>query len=135
MTDLESLVVEAAKQQGYGVTADAIRQAAADLAGAVLTPQGLIMLPGKGALAAADYARALRAAMPSAFRPLDTGRHGDRPSGNVTMTEQMRAAVAASRRQALPGDFNAVRERYAAGTRTRAHMDAVAATRRQGNEK
>ncbi|WP_316174121.1 MULTISPECIES: hypothetical protein [unclassified Bradyrhizobium] len=132
MTDLESLVVEAAKKQGYGATADAIRQAAVDLAGAVLTPQGLIMVPGKGALAPADYARALLEAMPTAFKPLDARQPDDRPSGNVTMTEQMRSAVTASRRQALPGDFNAVRERYAAGTVTRAHMDAVAASRRQG---
>ncbi|WP_316164542.1 MULTISPECIES: hypothetical protein [unclassified Bradyrhizobium] len=127
---LESLVVDAARKQGFKPTADAVRQAVVDLAGAVLSDEGLIILPGKGALSPAHYAAALRAAMPAAFRPLDTDRPDVPPAGNLTM--QMRAAVAASRKQALPADWNAVRERYAAGTVTRAHMDAVATTRRQG---
>jgi hypothetical protein len=132
MADLESLVVEAARKQGFGATADAVRQATVDLAGAVLTPQGLVMVPGKGALAPADYARALRAAIPTAFRPLDAARSDDRPANNLNLTEQMRAAVAASRKQALPADWDVVRERYPTGSVTRKHMDEVAATRRQG---
>ncbi|WP_316158585.1 MULTISPECIES: hypothetical protein [unclassified Bradyrhizobium] len=132
MTDLENLIVVEARKLGFAVTADAVMQSAIDLAGGGMTEQGYISLPGKGVLSPSNYVSALRAAMPTAFRPLDAEPEAT-PPGNLTLTEAMRREVAATRRKAaLPDDWNAVRERYAAGSVTRKHMDEVAAARRLG---
>jgi hypothetical protein len=131
MTDLEDLIVAEARKLGFAVSSDAVMQSAIDLAGAVLTPQGLLALPGKGTLAPADYARALRAAMPTAFKPLDADRSEATPAGN--MTEWMCRQVAATRRKTpLPEDWHRARGQYADSSLTARMMDEIAASRRQG---
>jgi hypothetical protein len=60
MQDLEFLILTEARRQGVKPNADAVRQAGIDLAGSALTEQGLILMPGKGAISPADYVRSLR---------------------------------------------------------------------------
>lgn len=116
MADLENLIVAEARKHGFAVTADAVMQSAIDLAGGTMTNEGLISLPGRGTISIRDYARALQASMPAAFRPLDADQPEAKPG---SLTEAMRQEVAASRRKtALPDDWNEVRARYEADTVT-----------------
>ncbi|MHC2841708.1 hypothetical protein [Bradyrhizobium diazoefficiens] len=105
MADLESLILTEAHRQGCQPDQHAIRQASIDLAGAVLTSQGLIHLPGLGAISAADFTRSLRARMPEAFSTIDD--KPQRPAGNLTAA--MMAEVAASRKQARITDADLAR--------------------------
>lgn len=132
MTDnLEDLVLKEARRQGYQPNQHAMRQAAIDLAGSVMTG-GLIVIPGLGAISPADFTRSLRDRMPESFAGIDD-KQPAKSAGN--MTESMRAEIAASRKQATPADWNKVRGKYAAGTVTAQHMKERehAAIRRQGN--
>jgi hypothetical protein len=70
MTDLEDLIVKEASRQGFKPNEAVVRQASIDLAGAVLTQQGLIQLPGRGSISPADYVRSLHSQMPAAFSTL-----------------------------------------------------------------
>ncbi|WP_420737954.1 hypothetical protein [Bradyrhizobium japonicum] len=97
MTDLEDLIVKEARQQGHQPNQDAIRQAGIDLAGATMTSQGLINLPGRGVISPADFTRSLRQSMPDAFCAIDD--HQDHPASD-TLTERWRAEIATSRKQA-----------------------------------
>ncbi|MCK1702593.1 hypothetical protein IVA86_14420 [Bradyrhizobium sp. 146] len=128
MTDhLEAMIQTEARQQGYQPNAEAMMQAAVDLAGSVLTDQGLIHLPGRGSISPADFVRDLHGRMPSAFASLADERRAETKTGNLT--EQMRQEVAASRRQRmLPRDWLAVRSK-STGT-TAEHM-----AEREGNWK
>ncbi|MGY3511282.1 hypothetical protein [Bradyrhizobium lupini] len=91
---LESLILTEARRQNLLPNADAVRQAAIDLAGASLTPQNLIHLPGKGSISPADYIRSLRDQMPEGF--IDSAGPTAKAAGNLT--EQYRAEIAASRK-------------------------------------
>lgn len=120
MTDhLENLILSEAKRLGFEPNADAMRQAAIDLAGSALTSQNMIHMPGLGSIAPADFVRDLRSRMPGAFVGLDD-REAERKPGNLT--SQMREEVAAGRRQrALPGDWSAIRSKVTGVSA--AHMD------------
>ena len=115
MTDLESLIITEAHRQGCQPDQHAIRQAGIDLAGASLTSQGLIRLPGLGAISAADFTRSLRARMPEAFSAIDD--KPELPAGNLTSA--MMAEVAASRKQARITDADL--DRFTGVTRQ--HME------------
>lgn len=110
MTDhLENLILSEAKRLGFQPNADAMRQAAIDLAGGALTSQNMIHMPGLGSIAPADFVRDLRSRMPSAFAGLDDRKAETKP-GNLT--SQMREEVAASRRErALPSDWSEIRSK------------------------
>lgn len=121
MTDhLEALIQTEAHRQGYQPNAEAMMQAAVDLAGSSLTNQGLIHMPGRGSISPADFVRDLQGRMPGAFACLaDQRRSGIETKGNLT--EQMREEVAAGRRQqGLPSDWLAVRSKATGATA--AHM-------------
>ncbi|MCK1366430.1 hypothetical protein [Bradyrhizobium sp. 62] len=105
MADLETFILAESRRQGCQPDQRAIRQAGIDLAGAVLTSQGLIHLPGLGAISASDFTRSLRARMPEAFTT--TEDEPQRPVGNLTST--MMAEVAASRKQARITDADLAR--------------------------
>ncbi|GMO36657.1 hypothetical protein [Bradyrhizobium ottawaense] len=94
---LESLILTEARRQNLLPNADAVRQAAIDLAGASLTPQNLIHLPGIGSISPADYIRSLRDQMPEGFCSIDSESHTAKPSNSLT--ERYRAEIAASRKQ------------------------------------
>ncbi|MCK1658542.1 hypothetical protein [Bradyrhizobium sp. 151] len=94
---LESLILTEARRQNLQPNADAVRQAAIDLAGASLTSQNLIHLPGKGSISPADYIRSLRDQMPEGFGSIDNKAPSARDAGNLT--ERYRAEIAASRKQ------------------------------------
>ncbi|MFB6418216.1 MULTISPECIES: hypothetical protein [Bradyrhizobium] len=118
MTDLESLILTEANRQGCQPDQHAIRQAGVDLAGAILTSQGLIHLPGLGAISVADFTRSLRARMPKAFSTIDDGK----PEAALTVSEL---------RRKRPLDA-AWRARLASATGiTKSMMDEIA-TRREG---
>lgn len=82
----------ACRKAGFQPNAGAVRSAAIELAGGVLTDQGLIVLPGKGSISPADFARSLRNQMPEAFGALSNDA---KPSGNLTA--DMRREIAARR--------------------------------------
>jgi hypothetical protein len=124
MTDLEDLIVKEANRQGCAPNLEAIRQAGIDLAGATMTSQGLIHLPGRGSISPADFTRSLRHRMPESFGELNA-----KPASN-NLTERMRALVARSANP-LPTDWDAVRRRYANSTLTATMMDELAASRRR----
>lgn len=94
---LESLILTEARRQNLRPNADAVRQAAIDLAGASLTPQKLIHLPGKGSISAADYIRSLRDQMPGGFGSIDSESPTAKPSDSLT--ERYKTEIAASRKQ------------------------------------
>jgi hypothetical protein len=94
---LESLILTEARRQNLLPNADAVRQAAVDLAGASLTPQNLIHLPGKGSISPADYIRSLRDQMPEGFGSIDSEAPSAKAAGNLT--ERYKAEIAASRKQ------------------------------------
>jgi hypothetical protein len=133
MTDhLEDLILAEARRQGYRPNAEAMRQAAIDLAGSTLNGQNLITMPGRGSISPADFVRSLRSLMPSAFSKVGEKPSDDKPAGK-TLTEFMREQIEGSRKQIpLPDDFDRVRNRYAVGSLTRTMMDSIAAARRQG---
>jgi hypothetical protein len=120
---LEDMFVAECRRQGCQPSADVMRQVAVDLAGGVLTDQGLIVMPGKGAISPKDLVRSLRNFMPTAFGSLT----GDKPLGNMTI--DMRREIAASRKQPLPDDWDQVRSRMI-GLSARM-MDERAAMRRK----
>lgn len=110
MTDVETLIIKEADRQGRRANQDAIRQAGVDLAGASLTSQGLINLPGRGCISPADFVRDLHSRMPEAFAVVADEGTSEATEGNLT--ERMRQEVAATRRQrALPSDWLAVRSK------------------------
>lgn len=94
---LESLILTEARRRNLRPNADAVRQAAIDMAGARLTPQNLIHLPGKGSISPADYIRSLRDQMPEGFGSVDNETSPARAAD--TLTERYRAEIAASRKQ------------------------------------
>lgn len=96
MSDLETLIVKEADRQGRRANQDAIRQASIDLAGASLTSQGLINLPGRGCISPADFVRDLHSRMPECF-----GTDSEAPTAKAAgnLTERYRAEIAASRKQ------------------------------------
>ncbi|WP_340671108.1 hypothetical protein [Bradyrhizobium ottawaense] len=94
---LETLILTEARRQNLRANADAVRQAAIDLAGASLTPQNLIHLPGKGSISPADYIRSLRDQMPEGFGSIDNESPTAKAAG--TLTERYKAEIAASRTQ------------------------------------
>lgn len=129
MTDLEDLIVKEARQQGHQPDQRAVMQAGIDLAGAILTAEGLIHLPGRGVIAPADFVRSLRSTMPAAFSPVTDDKpattSNERRSGE-TRTAHMRRLIEAGRKQPrMPDDWDSVRQRYAAGTTTAAHMQEI----------
>ncbi|AJA62859.1 hypothetical protein [Bradyrhizobium japonicum] len=95
MTDLETLIVKEADRQGRRANQDAIRQAGVDLAGASLTSQGLISLPGRGCISPADFVRDLHSRMPECFGTIDSEPPTAKAAGNLT--ERYKAEIAASR--------------------------------------
>ncbi|MCK1578697.1 hypothetical protein IVB03_03625 [Bradyrhizobium sp. 168] len=110
MTDLEDLIVKEASRQGRRANQDAVRQAGIDLAGATMTSQGLINLPGRGCIAPADFVRDLHNRIPEAFAIVADEGTSEATAGNLT--ERMRQEVAATRRErALPSDWLAVRSK------------------------
>lgn len=113
MTDhLEDLIAAEALRQGFKANADAIRAAAIDLAGGLMTSDRLIHMPGRGSISPADYIRDLLDRMPNAFARLADKRKAETTMGSLT--EQMRQEVAASRRQQpLPSDWLAIRSKAA----------------------
>jgi hypothetical protein len=123
MQNLDDLFVAECRKQGFQPNADAMRQAAIDLAGSTLTDQGLIAMPGKGAISLKDFVCSLRGLMPTAFGSLSD----DKPAGN--MTTDMRREIGTSRKQPLPDDWDQVRSRMIGTTATM--MDEVAAMRRK----
>lgn len=111
MTDhLEGLVLAEARKQGRQPNQDAIRQAGIDLAGAQLTPEKLIQVPGRGVIAPADFVRDLHERMPHAFTGLD--EEAAEEATSTSLTERMRREITATRRQrALPSDWLTVRSK------------------------
>ncbi|UPK32145.1 hypothetical protein IVB18_28045 [Bradyrhizobium sp. 186] len=127
--DLEGLIVKEANRQGHQPNQDAIRQAGIDLAGAAMTSQGLIHMPGRGSISPADFVRSLRNTMPAAFSPVTDDKPAttsdERRSGE-TLTAHMRRLIEAGRKQTrMPDDWNSVRQRYGADTTTAAHMHEI----------
>lgn len=136
MTDIESLVMTEAHRQGFQPDQHAVRQAGVDLAGAVLTNQGLINMPGRGCISPADFVRSLRNTMPAAFTPVSDDKQttatDERRSGE-TLTAHMTRLVEASRKPArMPDDWQQVRARYGDNTTTSKHMAQIEASRRAG---
>ena len=129
MQEIEDAFVSECRKQGLQPASGAMIAAAVDLAGSVMTDDGLMVLPGKGSLRPGDYVRTLRDRMPEAFGRLND-QSNDRPAGNLT--ERMRVEVAAGRERRLPSDWDSVRKRYAAGSTTAAMMDEIEASRRAG---
>jgi len=115
MTDhLETVILSEANRQGIQPNADAMRKAAVDLAGSVMTSDGLISIPGLGSISAGDFVRSLHGQMPESFAAVDSKTSATKSSGN--MTADMKAEIAAGRRQrTLPSDWLAVRSK-ATGT-------------------
>jgi hypothetical protein len=110
MTDLEDLVVKEATRLGCRVSQDAIRQAGIDLAGAAMTSQGLIHLPGRGSISPADFTRSLRQRMPACFSEIGAYKADAKPAS--TLTEAMIREVEATRQaRRLPDDWQAVRSK------------------------
>lgn len=136
MADLESLIVSEARRQGHQPDRHAIMQAAIDLAGATMTNQGLINLPGRGSISPADFVRSLRHTMPAAFTPVSEDKQTtatDERRLGETLTAQMRRVVEASRKPArMPDDWQDVRSRYAEDTTTAKHMAEIEASRGAG---
>jgi hypothetical protein len=122
MQDVEDEFVTACRKQGFQPSADAMRQAAIDLAGSALTA-GLIVMPGKGSITPKDFASSLRNQMPEAFEALNHVRS----SGNLTT--DMRREIAA-RSRSLPADWSDIRSRMTGLTAQM--MDERAATHRKG---
>jgi hypothetical protein len=128
MTDhLESLILTEARRQGIQPNADAVRKAAVDLAGASLTAQNLIHLPGKGSISPADFVRSLHNQTPESFTSIDD--KPAKPAGNLT--ESMRQEISASRKQSIPADWQSVRSRYSPDSLTARYMEELAASRRR----
>ncbi len=129
MTDIEDLILKEARRQGVMPNADAVRQAGIDLAGAVLTGDGLISLPGRGAISPADFTRSLRRAMPNGFVSIaDRPATSDERRSGETMTDFMRRQVEAGRKQLqLPDDWEQVRSRYIGLTASM--MDSIKKTK------
>lgn len=138
MADLESLIVAEARRQGHQPDQHAVMQAGIDLAGATMTSQGLINMPGRGSISPADFVRSLRNTMPAAFTPVSVS--GDRATtateerrSGETLTAHMRRLVEASRKPArMPDDWQEVRARYAADSETAKHIAEIEASRRAG---
>lgn len=99
MTDhLEDLIAKEANRQGIRINADGLRQATVDLAGSVLTGDGLIAIPSLGSISAADFVRSLHSQAPESFAPLNA----DTPAKPVdhtgsTLTQRYAAEIAANR--------------------------------------
>jgi hypothetical protein len=110
MTDhLENLILSEAKRLGFQPNAEAMRQAAIDLAGSILTDHSMIHMPGVGSIAPADFVRDLRSRMPNSFA---SRAHEYETETTGNLTDAMRQEVAASRRQrALPTDWLALRSK------------------------
>ncbi|MEY9427029.1 hypothetical protein ABH975_002344 [Bradyrhizobium ottawaense] len=136
MTDLESLIVTEARRQGHQPDQHAVMQAGIDLAGATMTNQGLINMPGRGCISPADFVRSLRNTMPAAFTPVSDDKAktaADERRSGETLTAHMTRLVEASRKPArMPDDWQDVRGRYADDTTTAKHMAEIEASRRAG---
>lgn len=118
MTDpFEALILTEANRLGLMPKAEAIRQAGIDLAGAELTCQGLISLPGKGSISPTDYVRSLHSQAPASFAAIADDKPDTKPAD--TLTEAMRREVAASRSR--PRFTETDLARYSG--MTRAHME------------
>ncbi|WP_065753000.1 hypothetical protein [Bradyrhizobium paxllaeri] len=133
---LEDLILTEARRQGIQPNADAMRKAAIDLAGSVMTSDGLIALPGRGSITTADFVRSLQKQMPEAFGTLNEGKPAIKPSGNLTA--DMKAELESSRRkQSMPADWGSVRARYSPDSLTARYMEELAASRpgKQGTRK
>lgn len=121
---IEDAIASAAIAQGLKASAEAMRQAAIDLAGSTMTPDQLISVPGKGTLAPRDYINSLRNLIPTAFSPATDKPASDERQTGETLTAFMRRQIESGRKQArMPDDWHQVRSRYAAGSTTAAHMD------------
>jgi hypothetical protein len=130
MTDIENLVMKEACQLGLRPNADAVRRAGIDLAGSVMTTDGLIAMPGKGSIHPADFVRSLRNAMPESFAAIaDKPATSDERQSGETLTDFMRRQVEAGRKRGLPADWDQIRSR-AIGL-TKRCMDEIEAKRRR----
>lgn len=128
---LESLILTEARRQNLQPNAIAVRQAAIDLAGASLTTQNLINLPGRGAISPADYIRSLRDQMPEGFGRIDNETPTAKAAG--TLTERYRAEIAATRKQGHITDADLAR--YTGLTRQYMEERQRAAQEKQGNNR
>lgn len=112
MSDLlEDMILTEAHRQGIQPNVEAMRLAAVDLAGASLTAQNLIYLPGKGSISPADYVRSLHAQAPERFSNL-----GDKPvqsTGHTGLTARYIAELSASKRKPIDASrFSGLTRRY-----------------------
>lgn len=116
-TEIEDAIVAAARAVGFAINSAIMTTVAIDLAGSTLE-NGLIMVPGKGALKVQDYLKDLHARAPSGFskvqqqpgkpdsertigemrrkRPLDAAWHARR-AGATGITRTMMDEIAAHR--------------------------------------
>lgn len=83
---IEDAVVSAARAKGYAINSTTMATVAIDLAGSTMT-DGLITIPGKGALSVQDYLRDLHDRAPSGFSRL---QQPDKPDQERTITEMRR---------------------------------------------
>jgi hypothetical protein len=126
---LETLIVSEANRLGIQPSAEAMQRAAIDLAGSVMTSDGLISIPGLGSISAGDFVRSLHGQMPEAFQALDA--KSAKPVGSLTA--RMMREVEANRRKKSPSeDWQQVRGKYDASSLTARYMEELAASRRQG---
>ncbi|MGO4712535.1 hypothetical protein [Bradyrhizobium sp. 2TAF24] len=131
MTDIESLILAEARRQGYQPNADAVRQASIDLAGSVMTSDGLIAMPGRGSVSKADFVTSLRNHLPGAFLKVqDTPAASDERRPGETLTDFMRRRVEADRKRSVPDDWDEVRSKVTGLTAQM--MDARVAAIREG---
>lgn len=107
VTQLEDLIISTARQLGVHPTALAMTQVALDLAGSEVI-DGMIVVPGKGALKPDDYLKSLRSAMPSGFAPVAAPVE---ITVTKNLTDEMRREIAESRSNVLPAEWHAVRSR------------------------
>jgi hypothetical protein len=109
---IEDAIASAAHARGFAINPATMATVAIDLAGSVLDG-AMILIPGKGTLAVADYLRDLQSRAPSGFSRL---QQPDRPDAERTVSELRR-------KRPLDGAWHARRAK--ATGMTRAMMDQI----------
>lgn len=115
-TEIEDAIVSAARAVGFAINSTIMTTVAIDLAGSTLE-NGLIMVPGKGALTVQDYLKDLHARAPSGFSKV---QQPDKPDSERTIGEMRR-------KRPLDAEWHARRAKATGITRTM--MDEIERTR------
>lgn len=118
-TEIEDAIVAAARAVGFAINSAIMTTVAIDLAGSTLE-NGLIMIPGKGALKVQDYLKDLHSRAPSGFSKV---QQPDKPDAERTIGEMRR-------KRPLDAAWHA--RRASATGITRTMMNEIETSRRAG---